>query len=66
MHILNDLINNVLLVYLLTVLEDFHGLLEGLGVLNLVGLVLDLFLDHRLDRGSVILATLALDLAERL
>lgn len=66
MLVLNDLINNIFLVYLLTVLKDFHGLLEGLGVLNLVGLLFDLFLDHGLDRGLVVLATLALDFAERL
>lgn len=47
-------------------MKDFHGLLEGLGVLNLVGLLFDLFLDHGLDRGLVVLATLALDFAERL
>lgn len=64
--ILNDLINNIFLVYFLAILKNFHGLLEGLGVLNLVSLVFHLFFDHRLDSRTVILATRVLDFGESL
>lgn len=47
--LLNDLIDNIFLVDFLTVLKNIHRLLQGLSILNLIGLFLDLLLDHGLD-----------------
>jgi hypothetical protein len=64
--VFNDFVDDIFFIQLLTVLENIHGLLQGLSILDLVGLILNLVLNHSLNSRSIFLATLALDLAEGL
>lgn len=64
--VLNDFVDDIFFIQLFAVLENVHGLLQGLSILDLVGLILNLVLNHSLNGRSIFLATLALDLAEGL